>query len=268
MKYINQLNAYWNWARLNPLPSKAGYLYFALLDCANAACWKREINVPNSTLQAMAGLDKNGLVRYRNQLIQNGLIEYKPGNRGSNGTYKIIPFRGNQYDTEIDTKNDTQTQPKTILKRNQKGESTLLFNKDKDKDIDISPPISPPGGKSPAKKQEPEPDYFAELPEDLRKKADDWLAYKRGRRFTYQPSGKRALASQMSKYAGQYGASAVCDAIDQAIASGYQGIVWDAIGRTKGSKPHGRQTRAHNHHQRTYTEAELAKIGVDLLEGG
>lgn len=148
MKYINQLNAYWNWARLNPLPSKAGYLYFALLDCANAACWKREINVPNSTLQAMAGLDKNGLVRYRNQLIQNGLIEYKPGNRGSNGTYKIIPFRGNQYDTEIDTKNDTQTQPKTILKRNQKGESTLLLNKDIDKDIDISPPISPPSGET------------------------------------------------------------------------------------------------------------------------
>lgn len=149
MKYINQLNAYWNWARLNPLPSKAGYLYFALLDCANAACWKREINVPNSTLQAMAGLDKNGLVRYRNQLIQNGLIEYKPGNRGSNGTYKIIPFRGNQSDTEIDTKNDTQTQPKTILKRNQKGESTLLLNKDIDKDIDISPPIlSPPVGET------------------------------------------------------------------------------------------------------------------------
>lgn len=148
MKYINQLNAYWNWARLNPLPSKAGYLYFALLDCANAACWKREINVPNSTLQAMAGLDKNGLVRYRNQLIQNGLIEYKPGNRGSNGTYKMIPLYGNQSDTEIDTKNDTQTQPKTILKRNQKGESTLLFNKDKDIDIDISPPISPPSGET------------------------------------------------------------------------------------------------------------------------
>lgn len=148
MKYINQLNAYWNWARLNPLPSKAGYLYFALLDCANAACWKREINVPNSTLQAMAGLDKNGLVRYRNQLIQNGLIEYKPGNRGSNGTYKMIPLYGNQSDTEIDTKNDTQTQPKTILKRNQKGESTLLLNKDIDKDIDISPPISPPSGET------------------------------------------------------------------------------------------------------------------------
>lgn len=147
----------------------------------------------------------------------------------------------------------------------------LRLDKDKEKDKEkdnMSPPISPPGGKAPAKKQEPEPDYFAELPEDLRKKADDWLAYKRGRRFTYQPSGKRALASQMAKYAGQYGASAVCDAIDQAIASGYQGIVWDAIGRTKGSKPHGRQTRAHNHHQRTYTGAELAKIGVDLLEGG
>lgn len=261
MKYINQLNAYWNWARLNPLPSKAGYLYFALLDCANAACWKREINVPNSTLQAMAGLDKNGLVRYRNQLIQNGLIEYKPGNRGSNGTYKIIPLRGNQYDTEIDTKNDTQTQPKTILKRNQKGESTLLLNKDIDKDIDISPPISPPRGKPHAKKTEQETDYFANLPDGLRKKADDWIAYKRSRRFTYQPSGKRALASQMEKYANQYGEQSVCNAIDQAISNGYQGIVWESIGRgSQKSKPQ----RAHNHHQREYTDADFASIGINL----
>ena len=61
MKYITQINAYWNWVKLNDLSSRAGYLYFAILDCANTAGWKGEFNAPNSTLQAMAGLDKNGL---------------------------------------------------------------------------------------------------------------------------------------------------------------------------------------------------------------
>lgn len=136
MNYISQLNAYWNWVKLNPLPSRAGYLYFAILDCANTAGWKREFNAPNSTLQAMAGLDKNGLSRYRNVLIQQGLIEYRQGNRGNTGIYRIVPLYGNQIDTQSDTKVNTQTEPKLIPK------VRTYIDKDKEKDI---PPISPQG---------------------------------------------------------------------------------------------------------------------------
>lgn len=138
MKYINQLNAYWNWVKLNPLPSKAGYLYFALLDCANTAGWKQEFNAPNSTLQAMAGLDKNGLSRNRNILIQQGLIEYRQGNRGSTGIYKLVPLYGNQNDIN----SDTQTEPKVIPKVIPKVRTYI----DKEKDIDNNPPIIPPKG--------------------------------------------------------------------------------------------------------------------------
>ena len=99
MNYIKQLNAYWNWVKLNDLPSRAGYLYLALLDCANAAGWKSEFNAPNSTLQAMAGLDKTGLNRYRNLLVQNGLIRYTPGKRGTTGCYRIIPLYATQNAT-------------------------------------------------------------------------------------------------------------------------------------------------------------------------
>lgn len=133
MKYINQLNAYWNWVKLNSIPSKAGYLYFALLDCANTAGWKQEFNAPNSTLQAMAGLDKNGLSRNRNILIQQGLIEYRQGNRGSSGIYKLVPLYGNQNDTN----SDTQTEPKAIPK--------VRTYKEKEKKKNNIPPISPQG---------------------------------------------------------------------------------------------------------------------------
>ena len=92
MKYISQINAFWNWARLNELPSGSGYLYFAILDCANTCGWKDEFNAPNSTLQAMAGLDRYGLTRYRNILIQAGLITYKQGKRGNAGIYTITPL--------------------------------------------------------------------------------------------------------------------------------------------------------------------------------
>ena len=135
MKYINQLNAYWNWVKLNSIPSKAGYLYFALLDCANTAGWKQEFNAPNSTLQAMAGLDKNGLSRNRNILIQQGLIEYRQGNRGSSGIYKLVPLYGNQNDTN----SDTQTEPKAIPK------VRTYKDKEKTKKNNNTPPTPLPG---------------------------------------------------------------------------------------------------------------------------
>ncbi len=153
MQYISQINAYWNWAKLNALPSRAGYLYFAILDCANTAGWKREFNAPNSTLQAMAGLDKNGLTRYRNILIQQGLIKYKAGDRGATGKYEIVQLYDNGIDlgikkrNQIDTQVDTQTEPKLIPKPNPNRVHTIDKDKDKDKDKDnISPSIIPPKG--------------------------------------------------------------------------------------------------------------------------
>ena len=141
MKYINQINAYWNWVKLNDLPSRAGYLYFAILDCANTAGWKGEFNAPNSTLQAMAGLDKNGLVRYRNALVQAGLIKYQQGKRGASGTYSIIPL--------YDTNNDTNSEPIVIPMANQSGYQNRVHIKSKSKSKSIIPPISPNGDIAP-----------------------------------------------------------------------------------------------------------------------
>ena len=36
--------------------------------------------------------------------------------------------------------------------------------------------------------------------------------------------------------------------------------------KAAGPAAQAKRTRAHNHHQRTYTEEELQKIGIDLLE--
>ena len=92
MKYLSQINAFWNWAKLNDLSYSAGYLYFAILDCANTAGWKEEFNAPNSTLMAMTGLARDNFNKSRNVLVQKGLIEYKSGTRGNAGIYRLIPL--------------------------------------------------------------------------------------------------------------------------------------------------------------------------------
>lgn len=141
MKYINQINAFWNWVKLNDLPSRAGYLYFAILDCANTAGWKGEFNAPNSTLQAMAGLDKNGLVRCRNALVQAGLIKYQQGKRGASGIYSIIPL----YDTNNDTNSEPVAIPVAIPIANQSGYQNRVHTKSKSKSKSIITPLSPNG---------------------------------------------------------------------------------------------------------------------------
>lgn len=150
MKYINQMNAYWNWVKLNDLPSRAGYLYFAILDCANTAGWKGEFNAPNSTLQAMAGLDKNGLVRCRNALVQAGLIKYQQGKRGASGTYSIIPLY------------DTNSEPIAIPIANQSGYQNGVHTKSKNKSKSIIPPISPNGDIVPLEGERPRKHKYGE----------------------------------------------------------------------------------------------------------
>ena len=161
MKYITQINAYWNWVKLNDLSSRAGYLYFAILDCANTAGWKGEFNAPNSTLQAMAGLDKNGLVRYRNALVQAGLIKYQQGKRGASGTYSIIPL----YDTNNDTNSDANSELIAIPIANQSGYPNRVHTKSKSKSESksIIPPISPNGDIAPLEGERPRKHKYGEF---------------------------------------------------------------------------------------------------------
>lgn len=148
MNYIKQLNAYWNWVKLNDLPSRAGYLYLALLDCANAAGWKSEFNAPNSTLQAMAGLDKTGLNRYRNLLVQNGLILYTTGKRGTAGCYQIVPLYATKSVTNSNDCsaicNQSCNQYETNLATNMKPICVPYLNRNRNKKETETKPSSPP----------------------------------------------------------------------------------------------------------------------------
>ena len=135
-------------------------MYFAILDCANTAGWKGEFNAPNSTLQAMAGLDKNGLVRYRNALVQAGLIKYQQGKRGASGTYSIIPL----YDTNNDTNPDANSELIAIPIANQSGYPNRVHTKSKSKSESksIIPPISPNGDIVPLEEERPRKHKYGE----------------------------------------------------------------------------------------------------------
>lgn len=60
-----------------------------------------------------------------------------------------------------------------------------------------------------------------------------WLRYKQERREKYKPTGLNTLLKKIQAMAKQHSDEAVISAIEDSIANGYQGIVWDRLSRYK-----------------------------------
>lgn len=147
MDYIKEMNAFYDLDMANQLTPNAISLYFALLNIANKLFWKADFTVSNLTLQSRSGIaDRKTLDRARNQLIQKGLIDYKPsGKVNQAGSYTVIGCAGQlggknatQNATQNGTQNGTQSVPQNdpINKQNK--------NKTNQNKKENNPPISPP----------------------------------------------------------------------------------------------------------------------------
>lgn len=90
MNYLKELKAFRDWLLLNDLPTSAIALWHTLMTINNMAGWKERFNAPNSTVEKLTGLSKQGLVDARRKLIENGLIEYEKGKKGKAPIYKIV----------------------------------------------------------------------------------------------------------------------------------------------------------------------------------
>ena len=85
-----------------------------------------------------------------------------------------------------------------------------------------------------AREGNPETDwFFLKASPELSEAVNRWLAYKTERRQSYKPIGLNTLLKKISEKAKTHGDAAVIEAIDEAIASQYQGIVWDRIRKPK-----------------------------------
>ena len=71
------------------------------------------------------------------------------------------------------------------------------------------------------------PEYV--LPDDVQSKIREWLTYKDERREAYKEQGMKSLLRQVEQNAAQYGAQAVCALIDECMASGWKGIIFDRL---------------------------------------
>ena len=74
----------------------------------------------------------------------------------------------------------------------------------------------------------------AELSDSLKDKLTEWLEYKTEIKKPYKSeTGFKQFLGTVSNYSRKFPDAEIIDAISQSMANGYQGIVWDYLGRKK-----------------------------------
>ena len=71
------------------------------------------------------------------------------------------------------------------------------------------------------------PEYI--IPDSLQDKMVEWIAYKTERKETYKEVGMKSLLRQIENNQITYGVQAVCDLIDDSMANGWKGIIFDRL---------------------------------------
>ena len=111
MKYISQINSFYQLLPSNPLSSNAQCLYLFLLNYNNKLCWTKEFTVANSIVMGYTELSISALQRARNMLVQKGYIYYKKGIGNNAGRYSIVEFE-QQSEQQVEQQFEQQTDNK------------------------------------------------------------------------------------------------------------------------------------------------------------
>ena len=89
MNYITEIKAFHDLVQIKQLSTGQIALWYALMYINNKCNWIEWFTVPNQTLELNTGLSRQGIIKARNILKQNGVIAFR-----SNGTkatsYKMI----------------------------------------------------------------------------------------------------------------------------------------------------------------------------------
>lgn len=89
------------------------------------------------------------------------------------------------------------------------------------------------------------PDYV--FSDYLKEKASEWIKYKAERKEAYKEQGMKSLLRQIENNSLKYGDRAVCELIDECMASGWKGIIFDRLKQKpvkQSYQPYQKQTKA------------------------
>ena len=100
MRWIDEINAFYNRAEINRVSTSVAALWHALMYLNSRHFWSNEFSAPNLVLQSLTGLSRTGIQKARNTLKQMGYIDFKPnGNKST--TYILHSLIANSVQDSV-----------------------------------------------------------------------------------------------------------------------------------------------------------------------
>ena len=101
------------------------------------------------------------------------------------------------------------------------------------------------------------------LSDPVKEKLLEWLRYKKERRESYKETGLRALISEVHRHELEDGADAVIAIINESMANGWRGIIWEKRNNRQSTARSGPKEKIHTFTENAYDfkslEAQLIK---------
>lgn len=97
-----------------------------------------------------------------------------------------------------------------------------------------------------------------QLSSSVAEKMTEWITYKVERKEPYKEQGMKSLLRQVENQCKQYGDQAVCSLIEECMANGWKGIIFDRL-KQQPSKP-SKQPYQQNIQRGTPTQADAEKM--------
>lgn len=121
MQYLSEILGFYDSQLINPLTTGQIALWHGLMYINNKCNWSEWFTAANQTLELITGLNKSSIVRNRNVLKQNGLIDFRVnGTRAT--SYKMLTRCIMQRDVQRETqrvcnekRNDDATRNATTM---------------------------------------------------------------------------------------------------------------------------------------------------------
>lgn len=91
MNYMPELNAFAERMRRNPLSNNAQLLWYKLMDTANRLRWPETFQLDNARIMQMMNVgSRHTAAAARQELVDDGLLEFVAGAKGKPSVYKML----------------------------------------------------------------------------------------------------------------------------------------------------------------------------------
>ena len=170
------------------------------------------------------------------------------------GYRKIIPSRQEIHRVLDWLRSSREDDNERTTNGQRKGREGSDINKNDKNDNNNIPPVSP------LKTQKAMLDECLcdkVLPLGVKVALEEWIQYKAERNERYKLSGMRSLVTRAINAAKEYGADKVVNVINDSMASGYKGIVWDRCAR---GNPKSKTMSFNNSPKREYDMTEQERM--------